>query len=562
MSAPPPIPPPVPPPFDWRSQGRAQQQFARQQAKFARQKMRAQAQLWRQQHRAMRRRSIAGPIVLIGLGVLFLLVTLGRIPWAESLDWLGQWWPLILIAVGLIAVAEWAFDQRYPRHDAAGNPLPTERRLGGLVGLMMLVVLAGLTLNGGTHLLRDHVYLPGAFDRDYLLRLMGTEHADDAPAIHEALNGRAVSIDNPMGDVTVTGTSTDGQLHMTIHRVLYALTQEDATRLARDFTPTVDDRDGQLHISLPELSGASATLDVTVPAASAVTLTLGSGHGEVSQIKGAVQVDSSHGGVDLSGLGGDAVVNLHDDDASFSAENLHGSLTLNGHAGDMNFSSITGPVALNGEFFGATHAEKLPGGLTFRTHRTSFQAGQVDGSLDISAGSDFTADSLAGPVVLRTSDRNITLDGVSGSLTIENRNGRVAATVAAPLRDVSITNRDGSVDLGIPASSAFTARLTTQHGDLETDFPTLPQLTGLGESKTVTGTVNGGGPNINISTTDGDVTVRKATVLAPVVTLPAPLQPPPPAPKSSHTSSKSPQAETKSAPAAPKPPPAIEHDSF
>ena len=49
----------------------------------------------------MRHRSRTGAYILILIGVIFLLVNLGVLPIAEFRQLLAQWWPLILIAVGI-----------------------------------------------------------------------------------------------------------------------------------------------------------------------------------------------------------------------------------------------------------------------------------------------------------------------------------------------------------------------------------------------------------------------------------------------------------------------------
>ena len=51
----------------------------------------------------MNLRSRTGAIVLIIVGTLFLLVNLGVVPQLGPL--LRQWWPLILIAIGIIMLA-------------------------------------------------------------------------------------------------------------------------------------------------------------------------------------------------------------------------------------------------------------------------------------------------------------------------------------------------------------------------------------------------------------------------------------------------------------------------
>jgi hypothetical protein len=49
----------------------------------------------------MRSRSRTGAFILILIGIIFLLINLGVLPVRELKALLAQWWPLILILVGL-----------------------------------------------------------------------------------------------------------------------------------------------------------------------------------------------------------------------------------------------------------------------------------------------------------------------------------------------------------------------------------------------------------------------------------------------------------------------------
>ena len=49
----------------------------------------------------MKQRSRFGAYVLIFIGAVFLLINLGVLPVAELRQLLAQWWPLILIAIGV-----------------------------------------------------------------------------------------------------------------------------------------------------------------------------------------------------------------------------------------------------------------------------------------------------------------------------------------------------------------------------------------------------------------------------------------------------------------------------
>ncbi len=212
---------------------------------------------------------------------------------------------------------------------------------------------------------------------------------------------------------------------------------------------------------------------------------------------------------------------------------------------------MTGAVHLQGEFFGDTHLEHVGGQVRFETNRTLFTAGRLDDEFSVEKDS-LDADELLGPVVLKTSDKNITLDRVQGDVDVTDSNGSVAVTHAPPLGVVEIQNRHGSVDVGLPGSAGFVLNAQTRNGDMENDFGLSTQ--DQNENHSLRGTVAGGGPTVTIETSDGDVTVRKSSV-APLPPVPpavpsAPAAPrftaaPPRAPKGPHT------------PTAPPAPPAV-----
>jgi len=80
------------------------------------------------------RRSITGPVILIGIGVLFLLSNLGFIQRWQLWHWFGHWWPILLILWGVIALVE---------HSSASRMGYRTRHLGA-GGIVLLILLVGL----------------------------------------------------------------------------------------------------------------------------------------------------------------------------------------------------------------------------------------------------------------------------------------------------------------------------------------------------------------------------------------------------------------------------------
>src|SRR6266487_2627744 len=83
------------------------------------------------------RRSFAGPVVLILLGVCFLLSNMGIISWNNFGRWFSHYWPVLLIVWGIIKLIE------YQQANRSGER-PAGIGAGGVM-LIVLVVIAGLT---------------------------------------------------------------------------------------------------------------------------------------------------------------------------------------------------------------------------------------------------------------------------------------------------------------------------------------------------------------------------------------------------------------------------------
>lgn len=500
---------------------------------------RLQRAQWKMQRRSLRRRSVVGPLVLILLGILFLLAEAGRLPWGHLVDWYARWWPLVLIGAGLILLAEWAMD--HARRDDEGRPMPGRSLGAGVVVLLMFMAAIGISLRfSDTGLEWKNRWLGPGWTG--LAQAVGDEHDFDTSSDHQIAGSGALLIRNPNGDVTVTGTSTDGEIHISTHKHVWAWQDSDANSRAQELEPVVTGDNSHLTLRVAAINAGQCDISIEAPESTAVTIEAQHGSVNVSGMRANTEMTSNHGNVDVGDMHGTVTVHMNNDDSSLSAHDVTGPVSLEGHAGDITLTDIGGTVSLQGDFFGSTHAERIRGALRFTTSRTSFEAQRVDGSFEVS-GDDLEGHEILGPIVLKTRNRNITLERVQGSVDVTNRNGDVNITQAKPLASVLVNNAHGSVNVGLPEGQGFSLDATTQHGDLENDFDLNAQETG--DQKTVRSEVAGGGPNVTLKTSDGDVTIRKSSV--------DPLPPVPPAPPmGNHLAPPEPPA--KPVPVAPKPP--------
>ncbi len=94
-----------------------------------------------------RRGSVIGAVLLVGLGVLFLYANLkGLNPWPL----VSQWWPAILILLGLGKL--WDHFRQQSRPEASGASWLS----GGVIAVLILLLVFGVALSRGVRTGRNH----------------------------------------------------------------------------------------------------------------------------------------------------------------------------------------------------------------------------------------------------------------------------------------------------------------------------------------------------------------------------------------------------------------------
>ena len=83
-----------------------------------------------------RQLSLSGPILMISLGILFLLGTMGYVNWSKLGHWFAHYWPVILILAGVIKLIEYQTAQRQGLRSSGMSA-------GGIL-LTILVIVCGL----------------------------------------------------------------------------------------------------------------------------------------------------------------------------------------------------------------------------------------------------------------------------------------------------------------------------------------------------------------------------------------------------------------------------------
>ena len=526
-------PPSYPPPsngpygYDAKTQARMAREQMKAQLRAQKAAFKAQRDLYRYQTRsalmANRRSSILTPIIILTVGVVVLLIRLGRIQFGTFADWYSRWWPVLLVLAGVVLVAEWAFDQ-IPASD--GAPQVRRRVGGGAIFLLILLALTGASFQG----FRDHQDL---FSKGFVINgddfneFFGEKH--EMSSISEApfQAGSTLEIDNPHGDVTIVGKSGDDKIHITVNKQIYSSSDSDADAKGEQFTPHIDQNGSSVRVTMPSVNGAISDLDITVPESADTSVTANHGDVAISGVHAPVNVTANHGDVEINSVIGAVTAHINHRGNTFAAHNITGNVSVQGHADDMTVTDVTGQTSLEGEFYGDTHFERLRGPVNFHTSRTQLNLVRLDGELNISPHSDLTGDQITGPTLLKTRSRNVTFDRITGDVDVTNSDGSVDLTGAPPLGNVSVENKNGEVNITVPRHANFSVDAETKGGEISNDLNLKPVTSD--NRATLTGSVGSGGPRITVHTTHLDIGIheKETAPLAP----PAPPAPPAPAAK-------------------------------
>ncbi len=137
---------------------------------------------------------------------------------------------------------------------------------------------------------------------------------------------------------------------------------------------------------------------------------------------------------------------------------------------------------------------------------------QVRGTMRLDTGDGrIEARSLDGNLRARTSDGSIRVQGRFDNLELHTGDGHVEAEIAAGSRmnsAWSVSTSDGSVDLRLPGEFAADLDARTGDGHITLDLPVT--VSGSFGRNKVRGKINGGGPVLEIRTSDGNIRLERS----------------------------------------------------
>lgn len=145
--------------------------------------------------------------------------------------------------------------------------------------------------------------------------------------------------------------------------------------------------------------------------------------------------------------------------------------------------------------------------------------------LRLTNGGGVTVENVEGDVDANVTNGSLTMKGISGSAIAHALNDDVIVVMdrIAAGKPMSFTSLNGDIDVTLPANTQARLKMKTDNGEIYSDFDlkleagSTPEVEQRGKSgryrvkidRAVTGTINGGGPDFQFTSLNGEIFIRK-----------------------------------------------------
>lgn len=167
----------------------------------------------------------------------------------------------------------------------------------------------------------------------------------------------------------------------------------------------------------------------------------------------------------------------------------------------------------------STSMRNGPGSLEIRVpSKTNLELSSVNGGT-------ITVENVEGELEIQNVNGAVVLTNVAGSVVANSTNGGVTATLSRVTVDkaMAFTSLNGKVDVTMPATIKANLKMRSDNGDIFTDFdvqlrqgaaaaPNATRNNGryrVEVNRSILGSVNGGGPEIELRSFNGSIFLRK-----------------------------------------------------
>ncbi len=199
-------------------------------------------------------------------------------------------------------------------------------------------------------------------------------------------------------------------------------------------------------------------------------------------------------------------INLNTAGGHIEVADLEGKAVLHSSGGNLKLGVLKGPLKAHTSG-GHITLTRVEGDADVDTSGGNLRLGEIDGNLIAhTSGGHITLEKNKGSIKASTSGGNIEVNDASGPVNARTSGGHVTAHLnAQPASGCSLETSGGNVEVLLAANLALDLDARTGGGRVNSDFPGT-----LNKEKTrLSAKLNGGGPELILETSGGNINVRK-----------------------------------------------------
>jgi hypothetical protein len=294
-----------------------------------------------------------------------------------------------------------------------------------------------------------------------------------------------ITISTSGGNITATGSDKDIVEVDFIVRKRGHLFQVSLEELQKLVDLEIINENDKLEISVRKSyeENISVGFNIKAPFKSSCNLNTSGGNIGIADLNGTQVVNTSGGNLDIKNITGK--IEGHTSGGNVDIENSQGDVIAKTSGGNMNLKNIEGKV----------EAKTSGGHIKIDNSKFDVNAETSGGSIELN--------DVQGKIDLNTSGGHVLLDNVSGSVVAKTSGGNIKAYIVKLSEKLILQTSGGDIDAEIPSGLGLDLNLSAEKINASLD-----NFKGRTEKGKVVGQMNGGGIQVDLTTSGGDVNLN------------------------------------------------------
>ena len=247
---------------------------------------------------------------------------------------------------------------------------------------------------------------------------------------------------------------------------------------------------------------------ISVPKQFNLNLRTGAGSITVADLEGTVKAKTSGGNLKFATIKGPLEANTAA--GNISAGSITGTAVVKTSGGNINLGQVDAEATAE-TAAGSISVKNVRGKLILKSSGGNLDLGEVAAPAEISTAAGSIRVKIAGAsLTAKTSGGNITIEDARETINAQTAAGSISVSFSAqPTGDCKLATAGGNIEVSLAEKLAFDVNAHTAGGRVSTELPVTTVAIGERKGNTLQGKLNGGGKELALKTSAGNISLRK-----------------------------------------------------